>query len=86
MTPGVAKKGVVVAQQYLGVGELPARPDPETGLPRPPPAPWFIGSDRPFQEDSNRERARRGRRVLHLARARYWPGIGRAAAAHSSGR
>ena len=53
----VAKKGAVMARQYLGVEELPARPDPETGLPRPPRAPWFIGSDRPYREDSNRERA-----------------------------
>jgi hypothetical protein len=44
-----------MARQYLGVEELPARPDPETGLPRPPRAPWFIGSDRPHRENSNRE-------------------------------
>jgi hypothetical protein len=45
-----------MARQYLGVKGLPARPDPDTGLPRPPRAPWFIGGDRPYREDSNRER------------------------------
>jgi hypothetical protein len=36
----------MMARRYLAVEGLPARPDPESGLPRPPRAPWFIGSDR----------------------------------------
>lgn len=34
---------------------LPPRPDPETGLPRPPHAPSFIGNRRPTHRDPDRE-------------------------------
>jgi hypothetical protein len=42
--------------RYLPVEGLPPRPDPSTGLPRPPRAPGFIGVDVPLERDSFRER------------------------------
>jgi len=39
------KKGLRVERaRYLGVDELPARPDRSTGLPRPPRAPGYSGT------------------------------------------
>jgi hypothetical protein len=42
--------------RYLCVEELPPRPDPSTGLPRPPRAPGFIGADVPVENSVIRER------------------------------
>jgi hypothetical protein len=44
-----------VARSYLTAASLPPRPDPVTGLPRPPHAPWFLGGDTPYREDPDRE-------------------------------
>jgi hypothetical protein len=45
-------KGLVVERgRYLGVDELPARPDPSTGLPRPPHAPAYVRGADPGQRD-----------------------------------
>jgi hypothetical protein len=44
-TSAARKKGVLVERaRYLGVDELPARPDRSTGLPRPPRAPGYSGA------------------------------------------
>lgn len=45
----------MVQRRYLAVEELPPRPDPSTGLPRPPRAPGFIGVDVPVNESVIRE-------------------------------
>jgi hypothetical protein len=45
----------MVQRRYLAVEELPPRPDPSTGLPRPPGAPGFIGVDVPVNESVIRE-------------------------------
>lgn len=42
---------MILRPSYLRVAELPARPDPWTGQPRPPHAPGFAGSDRPDKRD-----------------------------------
>src|SRR5882757_9248937 len=36
---------MMVERRYLAAEELPPRPDPSAGLPRPPRAPGFIGRD-----------------------------------------
>jgi hypothetical protein len=46
---------MMVQRRYLAVEELPPRPDPSTGLPRPPRAPGFIGVDVPVNESVIRE-------------------------------
>lgn len=37
--------------RYITVSELPPRPDPQTGQPKPPPAPGFMGTDKPDKKN-----------------------------------
>lgn len=45
-----------MTRQYMDAKRLPPRPDPESGLPRPPHAPWFLGSKKAVEDDLNREK------------------------------
>jgi len=45
----------MVQRRDLAAEELPPRPDPSTGLPRPPRAPGFIGVDMPAEDSPIRE-------------------------------
>src|SRR5579884_1336655 len=44
--------------RYMASCELPPRPDPGTGLPRPPHAPAYVGDDTPADRDPYRARGR----------------------------
>jgi len=45
----------MVQRRYLAADDLPPRPNPSTGLPRPPRAPGFIGLDIPAEDSVIRE-------------------------------